>query len=130
MAEMTKLDKYLVSVLNRYAWSRYWVKAEVLQEARVESRVNGRLRVHFKCASCGQEFQRDEVHCDHIDPRIPLTGWVSLQDWIARTFCEKKGLCYLCVSCHQRKTAFEAGKRAQNRKAVKNRRRKVRKQHG
>lgn len=91
--------------------SRKWpVKWSVLEEACVGRQVNnktGKLAKHYTCAECGKQFPAKDVQVDHIDPIIPLSGFVSWDETIERMLCEKDGLQVLCSDCHKKKTLEE-----------------------
>lgn len=67
----------------------------------------GRMAEHYECAKCQELFPAKEVQVDHIEPVVPLTGFVSWDDVIKRTFCEADGLQVLCKGCHKEKTNLE-----------------------
>ena len=98
--------------------TRKWEPIQaVLKEARTR-------RGHYKCAGCKKEVtasikiggkRHKNAVVDHIEPIVPVTGWVNWDDCIERMFCEKDGLQVLCKKCHDEKTAEE---------------RRLRKEHG
>ena len=93
------------------ALSRKWpVKWEVLNDActgRKENIKTGKQAKHYKCAECGKEFPAKDVQVDHIEPIIPLSGFVSWDETIERMLCEKDGLQVLCLTCHRAKSLEE-----------------------
>lgn len=61
---------------------------------RNEKQVNaatGRIAEHFLCASCGELFPSKFVVVDHIQPVVPVTGFVNWDDVITRMFCDVEG---------------------------------------
>lgn len=97
----TDLVKLAMGILNRWGWSRWPAKAETLKRARV-------ARGKYKCAHCGEIYGPREVEVDHKRPRIdPRTGFVSLDDYVARTFVSVNKLQVLCKPCHYLKSAQE-----------------------
>jgi 5-methylcytosine-specific restriction endonuclease McrA len=103
-----------MSALRGAKWP---AKYDALKEAKTERRTNpasGRLAQFFLCARCGDEFVAKEVQVDHIEPVVPLTGFISWDDTIARLFCEKEHLQVLCRRCHDDKTREERRARKEN----------------
>lgn len=96
--------------------SRKWAPIqEVLKEARVARGV-------YLCAGCEEEVTKtvldsetrkrvNNVHVDHIEPVVPVTGWVSWDSCINNMFCEKDNLQVLCSACHKEVTAEENAQR-------------------
>ena len=83
---------------------------EALSEARVE-------RGKYRCAGCKEIVGRKEIQIDHKDPVVdPKVGWVSLDLYAERMFCEKENLQALCkTKCHSEKSRLERGEAAQRR---------------
>lgn len=103
--------KWLTPQLRRI--SRMWPPAnEALDRAKVAP---GR----FRCAGCEDVFKRDEVHRDHIEPVVPVTGTASTQDLISRLFCFADGYQILCEGCHGLKSQQENTERRQWKKSKK-----------
>ena len=67
----------------------------------------GKQAKHYKCAECGKEFPAKDVQVDHIEPIVPLSGFVSWDETIERMLCEKDGLQVLCLTCHSKKSLEE-----------------------
>lgn len=85
----------------------------------------------YRCEGCkeliskngkykGDEFldepvRSSKLYVDHIDPFVPIEGWISDADWaarcISRMMLPAKELQYLCHKCHTEKTSSEASKR-------------------
>lgn len=105
-----RLNAFIMSTLR--AGSKRWPpKWEVLNEAKTEKKTNvktGKLAQHYRCASCEQEFTSKDIEVDHIEPVVPLSGFVSWDDVITRLFCPKENLQVLCVGCHKKKTKEES----------------------
>ena len=101
---------------------------EALREARVElpplplksGKPGKRVRVRFKCSSCGELFSGKRVQVDHIEPATPLEKTVGEMSWdevIDGIFCKVDNLQVLCSipmsknggvpSCHAKKSAKE-----------------------
>lgn len=66
-----------------------------------------RMAMHYFCACCGEIFPKHECQADHIEPVVPITGWVSWDDTIARLFIPTEGYQILCKSCHHIKSGEE-----------------------
>lgn len=103
----------------RQASNRWPPKYKVKTEARVE-------RGKYKCAGYNREAhivdaslppikgnkrRINNAVVDHIEPVVPLTGFISWDDIIERMFCEVDGLQVLCYDCHNKKTREERQKR-------------------
>jgi len=93
------LQNYLERSIKR-VWNWYPPKSEARKRAQVGKDL-------FECASCGDGFARKETHVDHIEPVIPLSGWVDWNMFIARLFCSVDNLQVLCKACHKEKTNKE-----------------------
>jgi len=76
----------------------------------------------YLCAGCNDEITKttldpetrkrvNNVHVDHIEPVVPVTGWVSWDSVIERMFCEVGNLQVLCTPCHKTVTAEENSQR-------------------
>lgn len=76
----------------------------------------------YKCNCCKEEVptttvnpdtrkRENNIHVDHIEPIVPVTGWVSWDDCINRMFCELENLQLLCSACHKKVTAEENAQR-------------------
>ncbi len=76
----------------------------------------------YKCNCCKEEVptttvnpdtrkRENNIHVDHIEPIVPVTGWVSWDDCINRMFCELSNLQLLCSACHKKVTAEENAQR-------------------
>lgn len=51
---------------------------------------------------------KDKIYLDHIEPVIdPIDGWIDLDEYAKRMFCEAEGFQCLCFGCHDMKTRFE-----------------------
>lgn len=105
--------------------TRKWAPInEVLKEARVERGV-------YLCAGCKEHVPKttlnaetrkrvNNIHVDHIEPVVPVTGWVSWDSCIERMFCERENLQVLCGSCHKVVTDDENKQRKHYRDLEKN----------
>jgi len=96
--------------------TRKWAPInECLKNARV-------ARGIYKCNGCGAEVPKtvqdpetrkrvNNVHVDHIEPVVPVTGWVNWDSCIERMFCEIDNLQVLCGTCHKKVTDEENAQR-------------------
>ena len=103
----TRLRNALSAHLRRFNWAP---RNQVITEAHIDHRENpktGRQKMVYVCACCNDNFFRDEIQCDHIQPVVPVTGFVSYDDTIKRMFCEKEGYQVLCKPCHTIKSNKE-----------------------
>ena len=102
--------------------TRKWAPiSDCLKNARVQ-------RGLYECAECEQHVpttvkegarRTKNVFVDHIEPIVPVTGWISWDSCIERMFCEAKNLQLLCKSCHDSKSKEEAAERAVHRRKAK-----------
>lgn len=90
----------------RRIYYRFGERDAAKRAARVE-------RGKYKCAGCNEVFGAREVQVDHIEPVInPKKGFEDWHKFIVRLFVDRTGLQVLCLTCHDLKTAMEAGVRA------------------
>jgi len=61
----------------------------------------------YQCTHCGGVFTADQMKADHIEPMVPLTGFVSWDDTMERAFVEVDGFQAVCGVCHQIKSNEE-----------------------
>lgn len=102
----SRFNSFIKSAL-RSASVRWPPRYETLADAFIDSRKNektGRMAKHFKCNSCGGAFPSKDVQVNHIVPVIPVEGFDSWDNVIARMYCEKNGLEVLCIPCHKQVT--------------------------
>lgn len=85
-------------------------------------------RGFYLCADCKEHVpstvkegarRSKNVFVDHIEPIVPVTGWVSWDSCIERMFCEADNLQLLCKKCHDSKSKEEAGMRKVHRDMLK-----------
>lgn len=109
----SKFQSFIKSTLRK-GTTRWPPKYEVLNAAKRGKQVNaatGRIAEHFLCAGCGELFPSKFVVVDHIQPVVPVTGFVNWDDVITRMFCDVEGLQVLCKECHKIKTKEENAQR-------------------
>lgn len=115
----SKFQSFIKSTLRK-GTTRWPPKYEVLNEAKRGKQINtatGRTAEHYQCAHCGLSFPAKLVVVDHIDPVVPVSGFVSWDDVIRRMFCDAEGLQVLCKTCHSIKTKEENAQRKLYKKA-------------
>lgn len=107
-----RYKSFVVGAL-RSASGRWPPKYTALKDARVG-------RGLYKCAACGaigaqklppekgKTRKRNNAVVDHIEPVVPLTGWVSFDSFIERLFCEKDNFQILCYKCNKEKCSTES----------------------
>ena len=73
-----------------------------------------KARGQYECAMCKGLFKDDQIHRDHRDPIIPVTGApkqangaLDFNSWIERCFIYRTEYSILCVQCHKAKTEME-----------------------
>ena len=108
----------IVSVLRQS--SRWW---KPKQEAITRARVG---RGKYECELCWaiwpptlpplpwNKRKRKNILADHIEPVVPVTGWVSYDNWIKRCFVWAEAFQAICWECHKRKTEEERKERNKN----------------
>lgn len=114
----SKFQSFIKSAL-RSASQRWPPKYAVLKDAFVGVEVNtktGRKAKHYKCSYCGCHTPSSNCVVDHINPVVPVTGFISWDNVIENLFCEKEGLQVLCKECHAVKTKEENALRKANTK--------------
>lgn len=75
--------------------------------------------MRWVCANCRENFLRNEIDIDHIEPCIPLdrsASSMSLKEIYNRTFTSVNNLQILCKPCHKIKNSQESKIRAEFRK--------------
>jgi len=107
----------------RKASLRWRVRNEVITESKVrveEGRYkngNQRYKVYFRCALCGELFNRKQIDVDHKDE---VGQFVDYNTFVERLFCEKSNLQVLCKEgCHAKKTKVFNKNNAKKNKAKK-----------
>lgn len=111
-----RINAFIMATLR--GGSRRWPpKWQVLEAAKREKRVNeatGRTAQFYACSSCSKEYTSKEVEVDHIEPVVPLSGFVSWDNVIERMFVTADKLQVLCTKCHKKKSAIETKQRKEN----------------
>lgn len=111
--------KFLSFVKNQLrSATRKWAPiSDCLKAARTR-------RGFYLCNGCEEEVPNTlkverkrvkNVFVDHIEPIVPVTGWVSWDSCIERMFCEISNLQLLCKKCHDIKSAGETAERKKHR---------------
>lgn len=103
-----KLKARMQTVLRR-AWLRDKARSEAMAVARIE-------RGRYECSICKNIVGSKEIDIDHINPVVPLTGWVNFDNFIERLFCDKSELRVLCKECHRKITKLQSDERVAIRK--------------
>ncbi len=106
-------EKFNAVDFSRNTLRRFWKRTPMAQMAKQKARVAiGR----FRCAACEGIFKEKETQIDHILPVVNIsTGFVSLDDFANRLFCDESNLQILCLSCHKLKTKNENHERKAHR---------------
>jgi 5-methylcytosine-specific restriction endonuclease McrA len=103
------LKSFLINALRRasYRWpSRY--------KAAKRSHIG---RNTYFCEECGVIGTKKETQMDHTIPAVdPVDGWIDLDVFADRLYCEEEGWRRLCIPCHSAKTSIENDTRKLNRK--------------
>lgn len=84
-------------------------RSEALKLASRPSRLTDkRVKYERQCAHCKQWFKTADIQLDHIVPK----GRYSKETyfvWLDRLLCPATGFQVLCIPCHKKKSATEAG---------------------
>lgn len=84
---------------------------------RNQAKANARVsRGKYKCAICQRIFGPQEVVLDHINPVVPVDGYVDLGSFVESLFCNIEGYQVLCHEDHDKKTVAENIIRNSNKK--------------
>jgi 5-methylcytosine-specific restriction endonuclease McrA len=128
-----KIRNLLISAIKK-VWHRHPRRLQVLQRVRIERQEfkkdgmpRARPSIFYKCDECGalakgqRSKSHPQIHVDHIDPVVPLTGYDNLtwDGYIKRLFCDPSNLQAICNICHDQKTANERRQRVEIRKSNK-----------
>lgn len=119
----TKLKSFIISVLRKSTFS--WKSRSIAYNAakvQVGEYSTGRPKYQIKCATCGELFLAKDIQMDHVDPVVPLDGYISgmdfdLNEYAVRLFCPPEGWAAICRPCHDVKTKEENKTRKANKKA-------------
>lgn len=88
----------IASIRRAYRFSG--LKSQALARARIG-------RGLYRCEKDGATGDRGLFQVDHIEPVVPVTGFVDWNTHMARQFCALGGLQVLCLLCHKEKTRRE-----------------------
>lgn len=84
---------------------RYWKKTPMASIARQKAR---KAIGRYECNKCKNLFSDKDGQLDHINPVVePLIGFVDLNTFASRLFCDESNLQFLCTGCHSEKTQVE-----------------------
>lgn len=99
------LKRFIIPQLRRATY-RWAPRNQALVRARVE-------RGLYQCATCKEQFKKEEVDIDHIDPVVSVKeGWTDWASYIIRMFPPVEGFQILCKQCHSSKCDLEDSIRA------------------
>ena len=93
------LKNFVIATLRRATY-RWPYKNAVKSKNRIE-------RGLYKCDSCLKAYGPKEVHVDHIDPVVNVTGFTTWDDYINKLFVRTDKMQVLCIQCHENKSAVE-----------------------
>jgi len=112
--KLPKIESWLRIKLRRI--SLQWpARTEALRKSRIERGI-------YQCSTCKGKFKANQVHVDHIEAVIPMSGYFTNWDeYIKRLFVDVSGLQILCQQCHSNKTELENSMRKFYRKKRKKR---------
>lgn len=99
---------FAIAALRRASY-RWPANSEALKLARV-------ARNEYECNICKGIFGRREVQKDHIEPVVPVTGWIGFDDFIQRLYCSVDKIQVACKPCHKVKSQIENKLRRENTK--------------
>jgi len=105
------LKRFLIPILRKSSL-RWPARSEALKQARKD-------RGLYECATCKEQFGKKEVHVDHIDPVIAISGFTTWDSYITKLFGMPDQYQILCVSCHRGISLSENNLRAIKKKLAK-----------
>lgn len=118
---LTSKDRGAIKGALRRAFARSDLHEEILILGAIEHSDPKRPRCKkwSWCEECGEVVPQWTITIDHDDPVIPVTTSfedMTLDEAVARMWCDPKNLRRLCAPCHDRKTAGETELRKQRKK--------------
>lgn len=99
MSKLFNKKAFVIAILRRGTY-KYPPRNECLKKSRVD-------RNQYQCNHCKLLFTRKEVHIDHINPVVKISGFTTWDEYIDRMYPDESGFQTLCVSCHDNKTIKE-----------------------
>jgi len=102
-------NSFITSVIRR-GFTRWPAKFEVLSNAKQGKKINestGRMAEHYQCNVCKKSFAGKDVEVDHINPIVPISGFISWDSFIDNLFCKLSNLQVICKDCHKKKSKLE-----------------------
>lgn len=114
---MFNYKTFCIAALRRASY-RTPMRNAALAKARIDKGI-------YECAICKEQglsvrHPRKNVQVDHIIPCVdPIVGWINLDEFASRLFCEVDGLQVICKPHHKEKSKQEAGLRAATKKKQK-----------
>jgi 5-methylcytosine-specific restriction endonuclease McrA len=103
-----------MSALRRAQWpAKYASIATAFVKDGINPKTGKPCKLH-RCPECKELLPKGKMHADHIVPIVPLTGFDSWDNVIARLYCEIEGFKPLCKPCHSVKTKIENQERRAN----------------
>lgn len=109
-------QKGFITSVIRSGFKRWPPKYEALNKAKqgkYKNELTGRMAEHYKCNICKNNFTSKDVEVDHISPVVPLSGWISWDNFISSLFCTNSNLQVICKTCHKKKSLLENKERKQ-----------------
>lgn len=121
--KLTQKEKFKQLEKDQEAFEKYrlnFVKAQ-LRRASVwkwpaagiaiqRNKIDGMVQ----CDGCKSYYTEKNINRDHIEPVMPVTGWISWENYIERLFVKSSGIQILCIPCHDSKTMVENIMRVKN----------------
>jgi len=119
------IDKKLKAQVVRYI-RQLFRQAPQFKEAKeisVHPEIKGpRGGKMYQCVACEDAFKATEIQVDHIEPIVPegiKQCDMTIDEYVARLFCDVSNLQILCKECHKLKTQEERKFSKLNTKEVK-----------
>ncbi len=98
-------DSFSIKIFCIQILRRRWKQSPMASIAKQKAR---RGRGKYECAGCKELFSERDMQLDHIDPVVdPSTGYIDLDTYANRLFCDDNKLQMLCKPCHSIKTKAE-----------------------
>ena len=113
-----RFNAFIKSML-RQGSLRWGPRNRAISRAYIDDGINpktGRRCKLHRCEECNDTFAKGDMHADHIECVIPITGFDSWSKVIERMFCEEEGFRIICHSCHSKKSKEENAERREYKK--------------
>ena len=120
---MTKKDTNLIKGALRRVFARSELHGRIIDRCKVKHHDPKRPKVQTwcRCEKCGKFEAKSYMDVDHIKPLVAIyevASDLSIEQLIARLWCEESNLQLLCPDCHDEKTQTENKARREHKKRL------------